>query len=191
MQHWKQGVQSSIEEYWDALPEAMQTQLRSYKLGKKEPETALSPQDVSKRYKEASVQLRQLEQQKLALQGKLDKARNALQAVEAEFASLEKKLQQAQADMDQATALYNARILAPETDSVLGPESPQLQRLELQAKLASLVEKFGDKLSADEKASLGGIAEVLEKINELEVQPWKKRKTDEEDTAPVRTETDG
>ena len=58
--------------------------------------------------------------------------------------------------MDQATALYNARVLTPEIDSCLGPESPQLQRLELLAKLASLIEKFGDKLSEYEKASLGG-----------------------------------
>ena len=79
-------------------------------------------------------------------------------------------------EMDQATVLYNAKVLAPDADKDLGPESPQLQRLELQPRLASLVQQFGDKLSPEERSSLGGISEVLEKINEREMQPWKKRK---------------
>ena len=63
----------------------MQAQLCSYKLRKKEPEMALSPEDVNRGYKEASIQSRQMGQQKLALQGKLDKVHHVLQAVEAEF----------------------------------------------------------------------------------------------------------
>ena len=200
---WKQLVHSILRVRWDSLPQDLKGSLEG--LLRVEPPTPAAPTreqeqwQVTKDFKQASGKLRDLGQQKLAIESKLAKAKAVLEEQQAQLTKVQQKLAEQQQEVEACSRKYAEKVLQAQ----LEPEVPELrpdvanavaraaqaeadkQELELrqvenESKVREILEKLGGQLGEEDK-------QTLQRILQEDGAALKRRKKDpaEEPTIAV------